>query len=131
MVTFFKMVLSLVLTTVFTRGNFFRPYILTMQVGRKIYMTKMKLMKIFFSWMVCWFFISSHAFMEHIVQKLHLNYCSKRNCWCAGFFILFKTSHVRSKFQHTSPALPIIKLLPFFFFFFLQWIGSHFKFSYP
>ena len=80
MVTFFKMVLSLVLTTDFTRGNFFRPYILTMQVGRKIYVTKMKLMKIFFSWMVYWFFISSHAFMEHIVQKLHLNYCSKRNC---------------------------------------------------
>lgn len=67
-------------STDFTRGNFFRPYILTMQVGRKIYMTKMKLMNIFFSWMVCWFFISRHAFMEHIVQKLHLNYCSKRNC---------------------------------------------------
>ena len=34
-------------STDFTRGNFFRPYILTMQVGRKIYVTKMKLMKIF------------------------------------------------------------------------------------
>ena len=62
MVTFFKMVLSLVLTTVFTRGNFFRPYILTMQVGRKIYMTKMKLMNIFFSWMVCWFFYFQACF---------------------------------------------------------------------